>query len=266
MASNSNILFNLRAQKITTNDPFNLSIILTELVFKKMWKSLWGASTEEKQRKQKESTKSAIIDLRGQIQLLSKKQTHLEQQIDELREKAKAYMQKKNTNMAKIQLKKSKMLENEMTKSLQQIENLEMQLFTIENANLNLETVKAIGKANSAMKEISTSMNVDKVEDTMDEVRENMDMNEEISEALTRPIGGSAYVDEEELEDELADLMLEDETEKLEKNVGNSVIENTNSFLPNVPLSDLSSKQHVEEEEEDEDELALKALQAEMDL
>ncbi|KAL6933654.1 hypothetical protein ACO0R3_001426 [Hanseniaspora guilliermondii] len=231
-----------------------------------MWKSLWGASTEEKQKKQKESTKSAIIDLRGQIQLLTKKQTHLEQQIDELRDKAKAYMQKKNTNMAKIQLKKSKMLENEMTKSLQQIENLEMQLFTIENANLNLETVKAIGKANSAMKEISSSMNVDKVEDTMDEVRENMDMNEEISEALTRPIGGSTYVDEDELEDELADLMLEDETEKLEKNVGNSVIENTNSFLPNVPLSDLSTKQHTEEEEEDEDELALKALQAEMDL
>ena len=97
-----------------------------------------------------------------------------------------------------------------------------------------------------------------------------MDMNEEISEALTRPIGSSAYVDEEELDDELADLMLEDETETLEKKVGNSVIENTknsNSFLPNVPLSDLSSKHHPEEaEEEDEDEIALRALQAEMDL
>lgn len=237
-----------------------------------MWKSIWGPSVEDKQKKQKESTKSAIINLRGQIQLLTKKQTHLEQQIEELREKAKAYMVKKNTNMAKIQLKKSKILEGELTKSLQQVENLEMQLFTIENANLNLETVKAIGKANNAMKEINTSMNIDKVEDTMDEVRENMDMNEEISEALTRPIGGasSAYVDDEELEDELAGLMLEDETETLEKKVGSSVIENnknTNSFLPNVPLSDLSSKQHAEDaEEEDEDELALRALQAEMDL
>lgn len=237
-----------------------------------MWKSIWGPSAEDKQKKQKESTKSAIINLRGQIQLLTKKQTHLEQQIEELREKAKAYMVKKNTNMAKIQLKKSKILEGELTKSLQQVENLEMQLFTIENANLNLETVKAIGKANNAMKEINTSMNIDKVEDTMDEVRENMDMNEEISEALTRPIGGSssAYVDDEELEDELAGLMLEDETETLEKKVGSSVIENnknTNSFLPNVPLSDLSSKQPAEEaEEEDEDELALRALQAEMDL
>ncbi|KAF0272610.1 hypothetical protein FOG51_02334 [Hanseniaspora uvarum] len=237
-----------------------------------MWKSIWGPSAEDKQKKQKESTKSAIINLRGQIQLLTKKQTHLEQQIEELREKAKAYMVKKNTNMAKIQLKKSKILEGELTKSLQQVENLEMQLFTIENANLNLETVKAIGKANNAMKEINTSMNIDKVEDTMDEVRENMDMNEEISEALTRPIGGasSAYVDDEELEDELAGLMLEDETETLEKKVGSGVIENnknTNSFLPNVPLSDLSSKQPAEEaEEEDEDELALRALQAEMDL
>lgn len=237
-----------------------------------MWKSIWGPSAEDKQKKQKESTKSAIINLRGQIQLLTKKQTHLEQQIEELREKAKAYMVKKNTNMAKIQLKKSKILEGELTKSLQQVENLEMQLFTIENANLNLETVKAIGKANNAMKEINTSMNIDKVEDTMDEVRENMDMNEEISEALTRPIGGasSAYVDDEELEDELAGLMLEDETETLEKKVGSSVIENnknTNSFLPNVPLSDLSNKQPAEEaEEEDEDELALRALQAEMDL
>ncbi|GMM40271.1 ESCRT-III subunit protein [Hanseniaspora uvarum] len=237
-----------------------------------MWKSIWGPSAEDKQKKQKESTKSAIINLRGQIQLLTKKQTHLEQQIEELREKAKAYMVKKNTNMAKIQLKKSKILEGELTKSLQQVENLEMQLFTIENANLNLETVKAIGKANNAMKEINTSMNIDKVEDTMDEVRENMDMNEEISEALTRPIGGasSAYVDDEELEDELAGLMLEDETETLEKKVGSSVIENnknTNSFLPNVPLSDLSSKQPAEDaEEEDEDELALRALQAEMDL
>ncbi|XBW37244.1 hypothetical protein QEN19_002827 [Hanseniaspora menglaensis] len=233
-----------------------------------MWKSIWGPSVEDKQKKQQESAKSAIINLRGQIQLLTKKQQHLETQSEELREKAKNYMAKKNVNMAKIQLKKSKILEGQLTKILQQVENLEMQLFTIENANLNLETVKAISKANGAMKDINTSMSIDKVEDTMDEVRENMDMNEEISEALTRPIGtGSTYIDEEELEDELENLMLEEETEKIGKSV---MAENKNSFLPNVPQSALPKQEfHIpleEEEEEDEDEIALRKLQAEMDL
>ncbi len=43
---------------------------------------------------------------------------------------------------------------------------------------------------------------------------------------------------DEELEDELAGLMLEDETETLEKKVGSSVIENnknTNSFCQMSP-------------------------------
>ncbi len=77
-------------------------------------KSIWGPSSWGQTKRNKKKVKSAIISLRGQIQLLTKKTNTLEQQIEELREKAKAYMVKKNTNMAKIQLKKSKILEGEL--------------------------------------------------------------------------------------------------------------------------------------------------------
>jgi charged multivesicular body protein 4A/B len=46
---------------------------------------------------------------------------------------------------------------------------------------------------------------VDQVDDTMDEIREQMEVAAEINDAIAQPLGGEMY-DEAELEEELAAL------------------------------------------------------------
>ena len=46
---------------------------------------------------------------------------------------------------------------------------------------------------------------VDQVDDTMDEIREQMEVANEISDAISQPLGGELF-DDDELEQELAEL------------------------------------------------------------
>lgn len=88
----------------------------------------------------------------------------------------------------------------------------------MESANLNAETMLAMKKGSEALKGIHTSLyvtvtvtaiqsyrylqtdtfssNVDKVDQTMDSIREQMDLTNEISDAISNPVGMGNQVDE----------------------------------------------------------------------
>ena len=82
----------------------------------------------------------------------------------------------------------------------------------LESANLNAETMLAMKKGSEALKGIHTSLyvyplatipwseltisNVDKVDQTMDSIREQMDLTNEISDAISNPVGMGNQVDE----------------------------------------------------------------------
>ncbi|KAK6201694.1 mitochondrial DNA-directed RNA polymerase [Scheffersomyces amazonensis] len=143
-----------------------------------------------------------------------------------------------------------------------QVESLETQLSSIEGANLNLETMKAMKQGAAAMKQIHGEYNVDKVEDTMDDIREQVELADEISEAISRPVG-SEYVDEDELDAELAALQ-EEEAEKEEQvKAPTQKVTPSADKLPTFPTVNKAQPQAAITED-DEDEEALKALQAEM--
>ena len=97
-----------------------------------------------------------------------------------------------------------------------QIDSLETQLTSIEGANLNLETMKAMKQGAQAMKQIHGEYDVDKVENTMDDIREQVELADEISEAISRPVG-TEFVDEDELDEELA-MLQEEEKEHKQQN------------------------------------------------
>ena len=58
----------------------------------------------------------------------------------------------------------------------------------------------------STMKNIHGEMNIDKVDDTMDDIREQMDLANEISSAISNPLGLDTGIDEDELAAELEQL------------------------------------------------------------
>lgn len=222
-----------------------------------MWSYLFGGNKQQK----KELPKKAIVELREHIQMLNKKRSHLELQINDQEQLARKHITT-NKMLAKNALKRKKGYEANLMKIENQIDSLETQLTAIEGANLNLETMKAMKQGALAMKQIHGEYDVDKVENTMDDIREQVELAEEISEAISRPVGGE-YVDEDELDEELAALQEEAAEAKQQKEPAQKQAAPA-AQLPEFPSVSKSKPQAVTEDDEDEE--ALKALQAEMGL
>ncbi|CCE83366.1 Piso0_003941 [Millerozyma farinosa CBS 7064] len=225
-----------------------------------MWGYFFGGNKQQK----KELPRKAIVELREHIQMLNKKRSYLEQQISEQDALARKYIST-NRTLAKNALKRKKGYETNMMKIENQIDTLESELSTIEGANLNLETMRAMKQGAQAMKHIHGEYDVDKVENTMDDIREQVELADEISEAISRPIG-TEYVDEDELDEELAELQQEEkesrQAEGGQKEKLSAKPESQN--LPSFPSVNKEKPQAATEDDEDEE--ALKALQAEMGL
>ncbi|OMJ26936.1 Vacuolar-sorting protein SNF7 [Smittium culicis] len=84
-------------------------------------------------------------------------------------------------------LKRKKMLEEQLDKINGSRMTLDTQMMAIESANVNLETMNAMKQGADAMKNIHKNMNIDKVDQTMDEIREQMDLANEVSTAISQP-------------------------------------------------------------------------------
>lgn len=168
---------------------------------------------------------------------------------------------------------------------------LEREIYSIETANINKETLDAMKNAGTAMKQIHAGLTIDKVDNVMyvlfhfipysvsqvllviqyqananpfrrEDLREQHAIGEEISEAITSGVttGG---IDEDELDEELAELQQEKLDEDMLKTgnvpVGDKVAVGR---LPAAPSTEVRGKaQRVEEDDEEEE---LRKLQAEM--
>ncbi|QHS74771.1 ESCRT-III subunit protein SNF7 [Saccharomyces paradoxus] len=240
-----------------------------------MWSSLFGWASNN--ARNTESPTKAIVRLREHINLLSKKQSHLRTQITNQENEARIFLTKGNKVMAKNALKKKKIYEQNLSKVEGTMESMEQQLFSIESANLNLETMRAMQEGAKAMKSIHNGLDIDKVDETMDEIREQVELGDEISDAISRPLNtGANEVDEDELDEELDMLAQENANQEMSKIVNNNVnaapISDNKVSLPSVPSNKIKQSETSmkdggeEEEEEDEDEKALRELQAEMGL
>jgi len=83
--------------------------------------------------------------------------------------------------------------------------NLETQLLAIENADVNMETLKAMKAGSATMRNMHGELDVGKVDATMDDIREQMDLANEINAAISTPLVMD-LVDEEELDAELEQI------------------------------------------------------------
>ncbi|KAK8207600.1 ESCRT-III subunit protein snf7 [Zalaria obscura] len=209
--------------------------------------------------KKKEAPKNAILQLRGTLDMLTKREKHLQNQMDEEDAKARKFVST-NKAAAKAALRRKKQFEHSLEQTSAQIITIEREISSIETANINKETLDAMKNASNAMKTIHGGLTIDKVDATMEDLREQHAIGEEIAEALTQGAVGQA-VDDDELEDELADLQQEELDNKMLR-TGNVPVSDQISRLPNVAQGEVRGKAPVQEEDDEEEEL--KRLQAEM--
>lgn len=145
------------------------------------------------------------MKLRAQLETLEKRETHIEKKIQQQLAEAKAKSAAKDKRGAIYCLKRKKMYEAEIEKLQGARMTLETQCMTLENAHVNMETFAALRSGAQQLQAIHQNLDVDKVDDTMDDIQEEMATAEEIGRAISQPLGSAIY-DDDDLEAELREM------------------------------------------------------------
>ncbi|GMH53612.1 hypothetical protein TrRE_jg9834 [Triparma retinervis] len=195
-----------------------------------------------------------IQTLKASLVTLDKREDHIQKKVDAMIAEAKKKLAAKDKKGALFAMKRKKMYESEIEKIMGSKMTLETQIMSLESSVQNMETFKAMKAGKDAMASVRKNVDVDNVDEMMDDIREEMDTANEISEAIGRPVDGDTY-DEDELLGELNMLEEEDLEDQLLTPAVAAPTPKLN--LPDAPVGGLEAK-----EAEDEDERALRELEA----
>ncbi|XP_006977931.2 charged multivesicular body protein 4c [Peromyscus maniculatus bairdii] len=176
------------------------------------------------------SPQEALARLRETEEMLAKKQEYLENRIQ--RELALAKKHGSQNKRAALQaLKRKKRLEKQLTQIDGTISTIEFQREALENSHTNTEVLRNMGFAAKAMKAVHENMDLNKIDDLMQDITEQQDIAQEISEAFSQRVQFADGFDEDELLAELEELEQEELNKKMK-----------NMELPNVPSSSLPAQ------------------------
>ena len=171
-------------------------------------------NTTSNRKQPKISLITAITTNKQTLAMFQKKIEYNEKRIAKELEKARQFKKKGNKAQAFMCLKRKKMLEKQVEQLTAQMMNLESQSMAMEGMASNKSMVETVQVTNSAMKQLQKEMNVDKVEDLVDDLRENIDNNNEISDILASPVGDLADLDDDSILNELEEIEQEIATEQ----------------------------------------------------
>lgn len=144
----------------------------------------------------------------------------------------------RSLSVALAALKRKKRYEQQLEQLQGTLTTIETQREALENANTNSAVLETMKGASDALKKSHKNMNVDDVHEMMDDIAEQNDIANEISNAISSgPM--ATGVDDDDLMKELEEL----EQEELDKDLLN--VGPASDKLPDVPSTDLptSSKE-----------------------
>ncbi|KAF7256788.1 hypothetical protein EG68_05832 [Paragonimus skrjabini miyazakii] len=150
-------------------------------------------------------TRAAVKQLEDTRDLLTKKSEFLEKKIAEEIALAKKYGMK-NKKMALKALARKKGYESQLQKIDNTVLIIENQIQSIDNAGMNLEVFKVLKTTAGTLKTAHKNLKIDDVHDIMDDIAEQRDIANEISDAISNTSAFGLDVDEDELLAELEGL------------------------------------------------------------
>jgi len=178
----------------------------------------------------------AVLKLKQQRDKLKMYQRKIDAQQITLKKQASELIKAGRKDRALTLLKKRKVQDKLYEQASQQLTNIEKMTEDLEWAQIQVDIIKKLDQGNKALKELHKICSVEEVEMVMEETAETIAYQQEIDAAFMG-VSIDQGVDEDELENELADLL------------GDSVPE-----MPVVPTSKLPEivKNEVVEEIEEE--------------
>ncbi|XP_078254630.1 putative charged multivesicular body protein 4B-like protein CHMP4BP1 [Rhinoraja longicauda] len=188
----------------------------------------------------------ALQRLRDTEQMLSKKQEYLETRIGKELEIVRKNGTR-NKRVALQALKRKKRLEKQLAQIDGTLSTIEFQREALENANTNTEVLKSMGYAAKAMKTAHEHMDLDKIDEMMQNISEQQEIAQEISDAISRPEAFGSEFDEDELLAELEELEQEELNKKMTK--GLPKVPTTNLPTTNLPSRQAKTKKKTRDED-----------------
>lgn len=158
-------------------------------------------------KRDKIDPESILMNLENTIDILEKRQKFLQVKIKNELDIAKTNGSTKRS-LALRALKRKRGYEEQVNKLEGAIFNIEQQKLAIESTLTNKTVFDTMKEGSNALNDLQKGMSVEDVEDTTDDIREQIEINEEIGQALGQDI--SMETDNDELEKELALLELEE--------------------------------------------------------
>ena len=157
------------------------------------------------------SPQVVIQNMRETLDTLEKREIHLEKRVNAFKKEAASFV-KTNKPKALELLKKAKMNEKQLLSIYGQKENLETHILVLEQSITNQNIIESLKQGKNAIENMTKKLNPDDVAELVDNISSSIDASEEITTALSQPIGGVAH-DEEEL---LAMLNDDEEEENID--------------------------------------------------
>ncbi|KAK3758017.1 hypothetical protein RRG08_058324 [Elysia crispata] len=207
-----------------------------------MFRKIFGGNNKDKAPTPQEG----IQRLREVEEMLMKKSDFLEKKIESELNIAKKNGTK-NKRVALQALKRKKRYEKQLQQIDGTLSTIEFQREALENASTNTEVLKVMGVASKALKSAHNNLDVDQVHDLMDDVAEQQEVANEISEAISNPVGFGQDIDDDDLLAELEELEQEDLDRQLLEVGG------TAEDLPSVPTAEPAESRPAKSRQVEED-------------
>lgn len=154
------------------------------------------------------ASRCAMARINETIQLLEKTVEFQEKKAAGLRANAKALV-KSNRQKAIQLLKQARAADDRAARAQTQMDNLQVQYDSLDGMAMQNETLRAMQQGAIAMRGMYSQFTAESggqsLEDTIEDVQNTMKDAEDISAALSKPLGGPVY-DEEDLERELEEM------------------------------------------------------------
>ncbi|XP_073838408.1 charged multivesicular body protein 7 [Musca autumnalis] len=152
----------------------------------------------------------ALHNLQTTKQSLLKQLDSLELQVSENEEKARQYIKENKRLLAKTYLRKKHLLEKSHAKRSDALHNIESIISNLDDAKHNGVILDAYKYGTKALQDILKTSNLtyDNVEEVVSDLRETLDMNNDLQETIAKPNTSELLSkdEEDELERELKEL------------------------------------------------------------
>lgn len=165
-------------------------------------------------KKPKNTPSESIQKLQDTLFLLERREKHLQDRIDMQLQIAKVNVQK-NKKAALFALKKKKMFEVQLEKLSGARFTIENQIMAMEQLVTNRDAMTAMKEGAETMKAMHGGLKVEDVDRVMDNITDEMEVANEITNALSQNIGMGIDIDEDELNAELDELVMRDLDERM---------------------------------------------------